>query len=128
MARPSAAAIVATVAVALAMLTGCTGYADPEDVATYQPAGDGGADALLEGILVREDGCTYVDGPAGERTLPVFAAGTVTWSDDTLIVRNLSYQVGETAGFGGGEYGAGSTATISVPEACDDSVPRWAVN
>jgi hypothetical protein len=98
-------------------------------VATYQPQGSGGADALLTGILVREDGCTYVeDAQSGERTLPVFPAGRVTWADDRLIVGNLSYAVGDTVEFGGGVYGSGGAPDINVPDACDGSPERWQVN
>lgn len=129
MARPAVGAVVPVVAVLAVLLTGCTGYAVPDDVATYQPEGPGGADALLEGILVREDGCTYVDDPvSGVRWLPVFPAGHVTWADDRLIVDNLSYAVGDSVGFGGGVYGSGGAPGIDVPEACDSSPERWQVS
>ncbi|CAN5560992.1 hypothetical protein BH09ACT4_BH09ACT4_15600 [soil metagenome] len=129
MARPSVGAIVVGLVLFGAALSGCTGFPIPDDVATYEPDGPGGADAAMTGILVREDGCTYVEDPAsGLRTLPVFEAGSVMWSDDTLIVRNQSYKVGDTVTFGGGGDGQGSTLAIDVPDACDASAGRWLVN
>ena len=129
MARPSVVAGVPMAVVLAAVLSGCVGYAVPDDVATYQPDGPGGAAAALSGTLVREDGCTYVEDPeSGVRIIPVFEAGHVTWTDDRLIVDNLSYAIGDTVEFGGGGYSPGSEPDIDVPDACDDSVDLFQVN
>lgn len=112
----------------LALLSGCTGYAVPDDVATYAPDGPAGADAALTGTLVRSGGCTYVEDPAsGLRIVPVFEAGHVTWADDRLIVDNLSYAEGDTVTFGGGGYSDGGTESVTVPEGCDDGAELWQV-
>ena len=129
MPRPAVVAFVPAVAVLAAILTGCVGFPVPDDVATYRPDGPGGAAAALSGTLVRDDGCTYIEDPeSGVRTIPVFEAGHVSWAGDRLILDNLSYAIGDTVEFGGGEYAAGSQPDVDVPEACDDSVGRWQVN
>jgi hypothetical protein len=111
------------------LLTGCVGFAVPDDVATYDKQGDAGAAAGLGGILVRDSGCTYVEDPdSGTRVLPVFPSGSVTWSDDRLIVGNLSYAVGDTVDFGGGELVGPSNLDIRMPEACDPDIERFLVN
>jgi hypothetical protein len=118
----------AALAVALGMavvLTSCVSADVPDDVASYAPTGTGGADAQLIGVLVRDDGCTYVDDEFGERWLPIFPAGSVRWQGDDLVVGSGIHSVGEIVTFSGGEFGS---ADAVVPEACDDTLPRWQVN
>jgi hypothetical protein len=107
------------------LLTSCVPADVPDDVASYAPTGAGGMDAQLIGVLVRDDGCTYVDDEFGERWLPIFPAGSVRWQGDDLIVGNEIHTVGEIVTFGGGE---GGSAEAVVPEACDDALSRWQVN
>ena len=57
---------------ALLMLAACGGGSeDIAGVATYEPRGDGGDSALLEGALVRDGGCFYIESAEGIRFIPV---------------------------------------------------------
>ena len=94
------------------------------DIALYRPTGGGSDMALLEGWLLRADGCTYVEDADGGRVLPVFPDDAV-WSDDVLQVGGVGYRLGEevslTGGLASGDFGD------YLPSGGDDAVERWAV-
>ena len=95
------------------------------DIALYRPTGDGGDAALLQGWLLRADGCTYVETADGERVLPVFPDDAV-WSDDVLQVGGVGHRLGEELSLTGGS--AAPDFGDYVPSGCADDVERWAVS
>lgn len=87
--------------------------------------------AELQGVLVQDDGCLYVQ-DGRQRWLPVFPDGDRTrWDADDLVLQHGGAQVplGGMASLGGGEAAPGTDAGsgFAVPEGCDPEVPRWVV-
>ncbi len=70
-------------------------------------AGVGGATAILNGELVLDGPCLYVDQGAGDNYLVVWPSGsTLEQRDGTLVIRQGSdeVQVGSSVSLEGGEY------------------------
>jgi hypothetical protein len=111
--------------------TGCTAdgsenaAAVAEHVATYEPSGDGGDGALLEGTVLVVDGCLVVKQDVGGRYLPFFPAGEVEWSDGSLRYGGRSYWDGDAIALGGGASGASKPMPASCGELAD--LTRWMV-
>jgi hypothetical protein len=77
--------------------------ADP--LALMASSGGPGAQALLVGTLVLEDGCLYVEAARGERWIPVFGFPGTRWDAAGLTVEmadGSSYRVGDAVRLGGG--------------------------
>ena len=124
------------VLVGLLGLTACAGMGQPRldplptptvpvPFAYWLPSEPGGDAAQLEGTLVEEDGCLYVDADSA-RYLPVFPAGAVAWDGSTLTTTNPRDPAtrdevvpGEEISLGGGGSGLDPGPTTVVPDACD---------
>lgn len=116
------------VAFALVLVAACGTDQAPAGVATYE-AGDDGNTALLEGVLVHQNGCFYVKAREGGQYLPVFPHDSVGSSGSTLTYGGDDYESGATLSLGGGE--APSTADwmaeLEIPDSCVDS-RLWVVS
>ena len=122
---------VAVTTLLLVMLVACGGASEaPEGVATYEPHGEGGNAALLEGMLTHEEDCFYVDTTEGERFLPVFPSDSVETSGRTLTYAGTGFEAGAGIALGGGE--TPRTADIAeaaeIPSGCARDVALWVVN
>lgn len=106
--------------------TGCgdEGGSESPLVATYAAAGEGGDGAVLEGTLVLENGCTYVDGAGGNRWLPIFV-DVVTGDGEALTYGTETLEYGDEVSLTGGE--SSITDGVEIPEACSLDVPVWRV-
>lgn len=122
------------VTLALAVVTGaCAGTSgspttSATDVALYEPAGEGGNDAQLAGVLDRTDGCVVVrrDDDASV-VVPVLPVGA-RWEGDELVVGGQRYRVGDRVQWRGGELGGQDTSWLAqVPAGCADQV-MWVVH
>jgi len=112
-------------------LSACGGGAEaPDSVATYEPHGEGGNTALLEGTLTHEDDCFYVDTTDGERFVPIFPTGSVETSGSTLTYAGADYAPGQGIALGGGE--SPRTADVAreanMPTGCAQDVALWVVS
>lgn len=115
----------------LVTLVACGAGAEaPKDAATYEPHGEGGNAALLEGTLTHEDDCFYVDTPEGERFLPVFPSDSVETHGSTLTYAGTGFEPGQGIALGGGE--TPRTADIAeaadIPSGCAEDVALWVVS
>lgn len=81
-------------------------------------------EALVHGVLVREDGCLYI-GSGRHRFLPVLPRGRVGWDGVVLTFDGGEYRLGDEIFLGGGDAPPGPDAT--VPPACDRTVPTFLV-
>lgn len=113
----------------VAALGACASAPPPEppaDVA-YHDSATGPRDeqpaAELAGILVRDDGCTYVDQGDGNRVVPVFPDLGIRWEGRSLVVGRHTYPLGDEVSFGGG----GTLDVGTVPSACDSDAAHFAV-
>lgn len=109
-----------------AVLAGCSSAAvePPPDVAIYEPDGQDGMTEALEGVLVRDSGCTYITLSSGERVVPIFPSRRgVRWDGDELHAGGESYAVGSKVVLGGG--GASNVGTL--PADCDRGAKRFLV-
>jgi hypothetical protein len=115
----------------LVTLAACgSGAEAPEDAATYEPHGEGGNAALLEGTLTHEGDCFYVDTTEGERFLPIFPSDSVETSGSTLTYADTAFEPGEGIALGGGETPrtADIAEAANVPSGCDQDVALWVVS
>jgi len=108
-----------------------------DEIATYKSTG-GGMNALIQGTLVRHDGCLYTgsldhETDGSSLTLMVFPRQSTTWDGTTLTVGNESWKVGEAVYLGGGfirepsrPYDLGSG--ITLPASCVVTDEVWAVS
>jgi hypothetical protein len=110
--------------VLLAGLAACGAPALPKSgpVAVYEPTGEGGDSALLEGRLTQRDGCVVIES-SGPTTIsvPLFPR-RATWSDEGLSFSGRHYPSGAQVAVGGG-YSGRPLATSDaryVPAACGD--------
>ena len=120
----------------LGLTSGCAGMGVPRldplptptgpvPFAYWLPSEPGGDSAQLEGTLVEEDGCLYVDADSA-RYLPVFPAGAIAWDGSTLTTTNPRDPAtrddvvpGEEISLGGGGGEGMPGPTTVVPDACD---------
>lgn len=122
---------VSLTALLLVMLVACGGGAEAQDsVAAYEPHGEGGNTALLEGTLTREDDCFYVDTREGDRFLPVFPTDSVETSGSTLAYAGTDYEPGQRIALGGGESSrtADVAGAANIPSGCAQDVALWVVS
>jgi hypothetical protein len=110
----------------LLFLSGCSAVGSSENefgpIATYANAGTGGDAALLEGTLVIDDGCVYVDSEDdGTRWLPVFPRTDTSWDAANEAVRfDQEYADGDHVEFGGSQVSkTHGTFEYSYPADCD---------
>ncbi|MDD9206606.1 hypothetical protein PU560_09030, partial [Georgenia sp. 10Sc9-8] len=110
----------AVVAGAAVLLSSCSTTPENADgLATYEPRGSGGMDALMVGTLVLEDGCLYVrSADFDERWLPVFPADGVRWDGRTLTFGGGNPGVGDQVELPGGAV-TEPTSPHPVPEEYD---------
>src|SRR3954447_25850887 len=115
-----------TLLLAVALGTaGCVAGGDPpSNVAWYQAAGQGGAEALIKGTLVLDDGCTYVESDDAGRWLPIFA-DNVRADDGVVRYGHQTLRYGSAVELTGGE--SEILSGDNVPASCDDDVPVWRV-
>lgn len=111
-------------AVLVVLLAGCAPATTRDDVAT-RPAEGAGHAALLEGILTTDDGCVVLTDDFGETWVPVFP-DDLTWDKTGTRLHDEVLVLGERVGLGGGEAPARQDAW-SIPEACPQGAPLWAV-
>lgn len=119
----------ATVSLALLCAAGAACSAGTSDeiadhVGTYEPTGEGGDGALLEGTVRLEDGCLYVEASTGERFLAYFPEDEVEWSDRGLRFGGSTYGSGDSIALSGGT----SSATRPVPPDCRErfeALTQW---
>ena len=111
-------------AVAVAMPSCGPSQDPPADIAHYEPRERGGMEALLEGTLVREEGCVYVDDSFGVRWIPIFPNKDLAWHDDELHAGGKEYRLGGPVALTGGES---TVDRHQVPETCDGTLSAWLV-
>jgi len=109
-------------AMALGACSPDTGDLDAADspVARYDWApSDGSMDALLQGELAMQDGCLYVIGSEGGRTLAVFPRSLTSWDEatQTLTYGDVEFNVGDQISAGGGWTAPADSAVI--PDTCE---------
>jgi hypothetical protein len=100
----------------------------PSNLPSYSFGDLGGADALLEGELVIEDGCTWIeDAASGTRYLAVWPEGSqLRGEGGAEVVRSAESVIlgraGATSEFLGGEYRDGSfvrsVLVTPIPDRC----------
>lgn len=119
------------VAASLVLLTACAWSDDTSSAAvpTYEPRGDGGDAALLDGTLVLAGGCFYVMPADGKRVLAVFPVDEVETDGNTLTYSDVEYVDGDPISVGGGALSGGSEvrAEAVMPESCDSDGSLWLV-
>jgi len=104
-----------------ATLSGCVSAMTPldPDIVALVPPQTAGMDALLEGELVIENDCVYIDasgiGPEYDRILPIFPSNTVRWDGDALLIHDAPHSNGDPVRLGGGMI-AEPTSTSHLPE------------
>ena len=109
---------------AAALLAGCSATVNRDNgVVTYEVGPQRAADtAAIKGVLTFVDGCVrFTNG-----TIPLFPADEVTWDGKQLVLKGVTYSLGDTLELGGGETSRDITSA-SVPERCGDG-PLWAVS
>jgi hypothetical protein len=96
-------------ALLLSSLSGCGGETSGGDglqieMATYEPTGDGGDNAQLEGQLVDRQGCLVIRDAAGDHILPIWPADRVSLhsSDARVDLMGEAYALGDSIEVGGG--------------------------
>lgn len=122
MTRPRLSRIVSVLALTSLVACGADGPRDDEPpFATYDRGSPSDAmnASALEGTLVLEDGCLYLQ--AGERWLPVFP-NDVNWDGPTQTLQDppweASVRVGEQVRLGGGSVPY-QPNVHAVPDSCD---------
>lgn len=65
------------------------------------PAGGDSALVAATGVLEVDGPCLYLRAADGSRTLPLFALEGVRWSNGSLVVRDRSFQPGQSVTLGG---------------------------
>lgn len=114
-------------------LTGCskpglTVFAD--EVAVYDDP-RGGMAARLEGTLLADGGCLYVQTTEGQKILPICVRGRVGWDGTTLRTADSHLSAGEPIALGGGNSRVEDDwlqrADVHVPTGCSTSVQAFAV-
>ena len=121
--RMNGAGYVSLLALLAAGLSGCGRSASSPSAATdspvayYESEGPGGDAALLEGVLVLEDGCLLVRQLDGTRTVPIFPDGEVTWEDSMLGWEGQRLEDGEQIALSGGFHQSAIEGSV-VPFAC----------
>ncbi|GAB3541751.1 hypothetical protein GCM10027403_33540 [Arthrobacter tecti] len=117
---------------ALAFLTGsalftngCAPAAegDTSSLAFIQREERGGDSSGLQGVLHRENGCTFLEDPQGDRWVPIFPNDTALWENDELVFQGaaadvLSAEVGDTVMLGGGRAQGGAPEEATIPPGC----------
>ncbi|MCA1305600.1 hypothetical protein PTQ19_03760 [Microbacterium esteraromaticum] len=115
------------------VLTSCAPQGDVSELAIQPPSGGEGADsALLDGVLRRDSGCTYIERDTGERVVLVFQEGDASWLDDNLVFTGAAIDVvsateGEHIMFAGSALPGGPTDEMTVPDGCRDFTEFWNV-
>ena len=96
----------------------------PAYVATYEPAGPGGSDALLEGDLKQSNGCLTLVDAEGMTWLPALPEhASVT--DGSIRVGDSSYILDGNVSLPGGESVA--SEGFYIPSACLSELTVWVV-
>lgn len=113
------------VAAAILAVPGCglvpatdpaAGSSPSSPLATYVTYGSGSDAALLEGTLVLDAGCLYVEAPDGVYWVPAFPVDEVEWVDGKLNYQGSTFVSGDAIGLGGGT--GNSLGGVSMPESC----------
>ncbi|GAB3518291.1 hypothetical protein [Arthrobacter monumenti] len=130
MLHPFRSGVPATVLIAGAIVSGCSGGGDTEpvdaQVATYSPMTMAGAMQTLKGTLIVDEGCVYIDD--GEtRWLPVFPEGLASWEKTALVMDGQEYAAGEEVAVEGGKTAGPAMQGEQVPEGCE-TTNRWIVS
>jgi hypothetical protein len=110
----------ATAGLLLVVLSGCSTFGGGENVdggaVTYHVGMIRSGDAAaLSGVLVFENGCVRLE----NGTIPLFPDDETSWDGETLTLRGVDYELGDTIEVGGGETNR-DTTSADVPERCGD--------
>lgn len=114
-------------------LAACTPQGDVSEIAVQPSNGGEGADsALLDGVLRRDGGCTYIQRDTGESIVPVFHEGDASWVGDDLVFTGAAIDLvsateGERITFAGSAVPGGPTDEMTVPDGCRDFTAFWNV-
>ena len=121
----ASAAILAT----SATLVGCAPAGDTSDLAMRPATADTTApSALLEGVLHRDAGCTFVVRTDGTTVVPVFERGDAAWVNDALVLTGdgtASARAGDTVSLGGASAPYGVTTDMTIPPGCREYNEFW---
>lgn len=119
--------------IAFSLLAGCGSSAPPGIYLPTYGSMNAMPAALLEGTLVEEDGCLWIEA-GDDRWLVLWPGGTSVANDGgQLVVQSGGAQavVGTRVSAGGGEYGPGNYRFVveligeEVPSACQQTGLYW---
>ncbi len=122
-----------SIVVAASLLAGCGSSAPPGIYLPTYGSMNALPTGLLEGTLVEEDGCLWIE-PDDTRRLVLWPGGTSVANDgDQLVLQSAGEQVivGTQVSSGGGEYGPGNYRFVveligeEVPSACQQTGLYW---
>lgn len=115
------------------LLAGCGSSAPPGIYLPTYGSMNGMPTALLEGTLIEEDGCLWIEA-ADDRWLVLWPSGTSVITDGGQLVVQSGAEpavVGTRVSAGGGEYGPGNYRFVveligeEVPSACQQAGHYW---
>ena len=85
-------------------------------IATYVSHGSGSDTAALQGKLVLDAGCLYIQAPDGTDWIAAFPVDEVEWEDGRLHYQGSSYGHGDEILLGGGT--GNSLQGVTKPDSC----------
>lgn len=88
-------------------------------LATYVTSGSGSDSAALQGKLLLDAGCLYMEAPDGTDWIPAFPVDEVEWENGKLLYQGSSYGPGDEILLGGGT--GNQLEGVSRPGSCRDT-------
>jgi len=100
----------------------------PTPVIAMSPPNPGGGSMMsgLQGTLIREGTCLYIDSDHGGRWIPVFPFDSATWLDGALVANGQEFKPGDPIAVGGGErFWQSPTGLSQDPSAECQTTKLW---
>ncbi|MDE0546221.1 hypothetical protein [Microbacterium sp. C7(2022)] len=116
----SISAMVAALGVVGVLLVGCTtqGGTATGTIATYEPSGEGGFTAALEGVVSSRNGCLVIEPDGGgAAVVPVFPSTLLRVDDSGPLWQDAPLNNGDRISLGGG-YVDAQTVDVEAGAAC----------
>jgi len=95
------------------------GQSPSSPLATYVTSGSGSDSAALQGKLLLDAGCLYMEAPDGTDWIPAFPVDEVEWENGKLLYQGSSYGPGDEILLGGGT--GNQLEGVSRPGSCRDT-------